>query len=163
MDKAVNQIDAAYKMRMTKEAEKGIKKINAMVLFIPDGDTLTVRLDGKKETIRLLLVDSPESVHPEKQVQPYGKASCFFVRNLAPIGKEIQVELDVCERDKYGRLLAYVYIEGKMLNELLLEKGFARVAYVYPPNTRYVERFRKIERSAQKQGVGIWAWVDNIT
>ncbi|WP_338448474.1 thermonuclease family protein [Niallia oryzisoli] len=130
-----------------------------IVLFISDGDTLTINLNGKKETIRLLLVDSPESVHPEKQVQPYGKGSYFFVRSLAPIGKEIQVELDVCERDKYGRLLAYVYVDGIMLNELLLEKGLARVAYVFPPNTRYVERFRKIERKAQERGVGIWGKV----
>ncbi|WP_261133725.1 thermonuclease family protein [Bacillus sp. Marseille-Q3570] len=127
------------------------------VTKVVDGDTFKVNYEGKEETIRLLLVDTPETVHPSKPVQPFGKeASNFMKEKLA--GKRVELELDVSERDKYGRILAYAYdLEGNMLNEKLLEKGFARVAYIFPPNTKYVDRFQKIQRDAQKKEVGIWS------
>lgn len=71
-------------------------------------------------------------------------------------GTKVEVEKDVGERDKYGRFLAYIYVNGKMINESLLEKGLARVAYIYAPNTRYVDRFEEIQDKAKKEKVGIW-------
>jgi micrococcal nuclease len=132
-------------------------KIPAVVERVVDGDTIKVEVNNRSETVRLLLVDTPESVHPSKPVQPYGKEASDFVKKLLPEGKEVKLEMDIGERDKYGRLLAYVWVDGKMLNELLLEKGYARVAYVFEPNTKYVDRFRKIQERARKQELNIWS------
>ncbi|GIP34155.1 thermonuclease family protein [Paenibacillus sp. J2TS4] len=68
--------------------------------------------------------------------------------------------MDVSERDKYGRLLAYLWVDDRMFNEMLLERGLARVAYVYPPNIKHVDRFRGIQKEAQQQGIGIWSIED---
>ncbi|WP_100331930.1 thermonuclease family protein [Bacillus xiapuensis] len=130
-------------------------RLIATVLSIVDGDTIKVNLDGKEETIRLVLVDTPETKHPRTGVQPFGpEASKFTTKQLS--GKEIQVEPGIQERDRYGRLLAYVYIRDKMFNKILLEKGLARVA-VYPPNTKYLDEFEKIQAAAKRKKVGIWS------
>jgi micrococcal nuclease len=130
------------------------------VVKVIDGDTIKVSINGNEENIRFLLIDTPETVHPNKPVQPYGPEASAFVKNLIE-GKKVRLELDVSERDKYGRILAYVYTsDGKMINELLLLEGLARVAYVYAPNTKYVDRFYAIQKQAQKQGKGIWSIED---
>lgn len=130
--------------------------IPAEVTRVVDGDTVNVRIDGKEETVRLLLVDTPETVHPTKLVQPFGPEASSFVKDLLN-GKKVQLELDIGERDKYGRLLAYLYVDDQMVNKLLLEKGLARVAYVFEPNTKYVDDFYDIQKQAQLQEVGIWS------
>ncbi|MCV9887404.1 thermonuclease family protein [Metabacillus halosaccharovorans] len=130
--------------------------LDAEVTKVVDGDTLHVMISGKKETIRLLLVDTPETVHPTKQVQPFGPEASNYMKEKLN-GEEIQVELGIGERDKYGRLLAYVYHDNQMLNKLLLEKGLARVAYVFEPNTKYIDEFNEIQKQAQNEQVGIWS------
>lgn len=132
-------------------------RIPAVIEKVVDGDTLKVNVNGKSETVRLLLVDTPESVHPSKPVQPYAVEASNFVKEQLPEGKKVELELDAGERDKYRRLLAYVWIGETMLNEHLLEKGYARVAYVFEPNTKYVDRFREIQKKAQKQELNIWS------
>ncbi|WP_196237798.1 thermonuclease family protein [Calidifontibacillus erzurumensis] len=128
----------------------------AVVTKVVDGDTIDVTFDNKEERVRLLLVDTPETKHPTKPVQPFGPEAYQFTKQTLE-GKKVRLELDVSERDKYGRLLAYVWIDDKMFNEMLLEKGLARVAYVFAPNTKYVDRFYEIQKKAQKEGVGIWS------
>jgi micrococcal nuclease len=137
--------------------QQASSKIPAVVLEVIDGDTLKVEVNGKQETVRLLLIDTPESVHPTKPVQPFGVEASDYVKKLLPKGTEVKLELDVRERDKYGRLLAYVWVEGKMVNELLLEQGYARVAYVFEPNTKYVDEFRAIQEKARKKELRIWS------
>jgi micrococcal nuclease len=137
--------------------QQASSKIPAVVLEVIDGDTLKVEVNGKKETVRLLLIDTPESVHPTKPVQPFGVEASHYVKKLLPKGTEVELELDVRERDKYGRLLAYVWVNGKMVNELLLEQGYARVAYVFEPNTKYVDEFRAIQDEARKKELRIWS------
>ncbi len=136
------------------------KRIPAKVVRVVDGDTMKVSFtEGgkvKEETIRLLLVDTPESVDPEKPVQPFALDASNYAKTMLT-GKDVQLELDVSERDKYGRLLCYLYIGDKMFNELLLENGYARVAYIYPPNVKYVDQFREIQKTAQQKGVNIWS------
>jgi micrococcal nuclease len=127
------------------------------VTRVVDGDTIKVQINGQEETIRLLLIDTPETVHPNKPVQPFGPEASAFVKELLE-GEKVKVELGISERDKYGRLLAYVYTEsGEMVNELLLAKGLARVAYIYEPNTKYIDEFYAIQKKAQKENVGIWS------
>ncbi|WP_228485667.1 thermonuclease family protein [Thermaerobacillus caldiproteolyticus] len=127
-------------------------RIPAEVVKVVDGDTLRVKVGKKEETVRMLLIDTPESVHPTKPVQPFGLEASRYVKSLLPKGTNIELELDVRERDKYGRLLAYVWFGNTMVNELLLKKGYARVAYVFEPNTKYVDEFRKIQDEARKNG-----------
>jgi len=128
------------------------------VLKNVDGDTIVVKLEGREEKIRLLCVDTPETQHPRLGVQPFGPEASDFAKEILAPGTKIEVEPGInWGRDKYGRLLAYIYVEGEMFNEMLLEKGLARVAYVYPPNTKYVDRFYEIQDKAKKQEAGIWS------
>lgn len=128
---------------------------NYKVTRVVDGDTLKVMFNGKEESLRLIGVDTPESVHPDKSKNTKeGKiASDFAKKRLA--GKSIAIEFDVQERDKYGRLLGYVYHNGEMFNQVLLEKGYARLA-TFPPNTKYVDDFVKLEKKAIRDKAGFW-------
>lgn len=140
----------------TDELSNQPNTIPAKVIKVVDGDTLKVRIDEKTETVRLLLIDTPETKHPSKPVQPFGPEASSFTKETLD-GERIELELGISERDKYGRLLAYVWIGEEMFNELLLKKGLARVAYIYQPNVKYVDKFQSIQRSAQEKGVGIWS------
>lgn len=123
-----------------------------------DGDTLIAMIDGKEEYIRLLLVDTPETKHPNKEVQPFGPEASELMKKTFSPSDPIYIEYGTEKRDKYDRLLAYVYTaDDQMFNELLLEKGLARVAYVYPPNDKYIEKFREIESQAKNKAIGIWS------
>jgi micrococcal nuclease len=131
-------------------------RIPVQVLDVVDGDTIKVEVDGKSETVRFLLVDTPESVHPNKPVQPFSKEASKHTEGMLS-GSDVELELGIGERDKYGRLLAYVYADDKSVQKSLLEKGFARVAYVFEPNIKYVDDYEKIQKQAQKEGIGIWS------
>lgn len=131
-------------------------RLEAKVIDVVDGDTMKVIVNNKKETIRLLLVDTPESVHPTKPVQPFAIEASNFAKEMLS-DKKVELELGVRERDKYGRLLVYLYINGQMFNEMLLENGLARVAYVHQPNTKYVDRFLDVQKkpSTKKSESGV--------
>ena len=140
------------------------KTFEAKIVKVIDGDTVKIKLpNGNEETVRLLLIDTPETVHPTKDVQPFGPEASQFAKNLMPGGSTIEVELGISERDKYGRLLAYFYVDGKMVNKLLLEKGLARVAYIYAPNTKYLDELEAIQKKAQQKEVGIWSIENYVT
>ncbi|MEH7333464.1 thermonuclease family protein [Neobacillus drentensis] len=123
-----------------------------------DGDTVEVNLNGKVEKIRMLCVDTPETHHPRLGVQPFGPEASAYTKKILSVGTKIEIEPGIGNgRDKYGRLLAYIYVNGKMFNEMLLDQGLARVAYIYAPNTKYVDEFYAIQKEAQKKGIGIWS------
>ena len=127
----------------------------AKVTRVVDGDTIVVSFDGRTERVRLIGVDTPESVHPDQgRNVPYGKVASEFTKSRLE-GKEVFLEFDVAERDKYGRLLAYVYIDGAMFNKTLLDEGHAMVA-TYPPNVKYVDVFTAAQKAARKAGKGLW-------
>ena len=160
------------KSSVSLDIENQLSKLNSsaeepelmpvVVNRVIDGDTFEAKVKGKLERIRLLLVDTPESVHPdENRNVEYGKIASKYTKSLIE-GKNINLELDLQERDKYGRILAYVYLEnGDMLNELLLKNGHARVM-VIPPNIKYVTEFRELERQARDNNLGIWKDYDKI-
>jgi micrococcal nuclease len=131
------------------------KYLTAKVTKVVDGDTIDVLIGDKKETVRFVLVDTPETKHPSKPIEPFGPEASKFTTDMLE-GKEVKLEKDVSERDKYGRLLMYVWLDDKMVNELLLEKGLARVA-IYQPDVKYVDNFREIQKKAQQAGTGIWS------
>lgn len=145
------------KEHIRKEKITDYKRIEVELAQPYDGDTIAVAYKGNRESVRFLLVDSPETSHPRLGEQPYGKEAKEFTGNLVENASKIELEFDIGpRRDKYGRLLAYVYVDGKMIQEDLLKKGLARVAYIYPPNTRYVDQFYAIQKEAQQKGIGIW-------
>ena len=126
------------------------------VLRIVDGDTFVCRFpDGKEEKIRLIGVNTPETSHQKKGVEYYGKKAKEFTKNTLS-GKRVKLELDMQPRDRYGRLLAYVYLEdGTMLNALLVQEGYAQVMTV-PPNVKYQDMFLKLQREARENNRGLW-------
>ncbi|EOP48990.1 hypothetical protein IKQ_05364 [Bacillus cereus VDM053] len=131
--------------------------IKATILEHIDGDTLRVKLaNGKVEVVRFLCIDTPEVHHPRLGIQPFGLEGAAFTAKYAPVGKEVELEMDVGERDKFTRLVVYVWVEGQLLNRMLVERGLARVAYTYQPNTKYVDYLEKTKKKAQKDKRGIW-------
>jgi len=141
----------------TRTASINDKKetITAKVVRVVDGDTIIVNFNGKDERVRLIGIDTPESVHPDvSRNLPEGKTAYEFTKSRLE-GKEVVLEFDVQERDQYGRLLAYVYLNGVMFNKTLLEEGYARVA-TYPPNVKYVEEFTEIQKTAREKNKGFW-------
>ena len=121
---------------------------------VVDGDTIKVRLDGRTETVRYIGVDTPETVHPTRGVEPYGKAASRFNASLVE-GERVRLELDVEPRDRYGRLLAYVYVDSLFVNAELLRRGYAQLMTI-PPNVRYVEEFVRHQYQAREAGAGLW-------
>ncbi|MCL1912481.1 MAG: thermonuclease family protein [Eubacteriaceae bacterium] len=126
------------------------------VVRVVDGDTIIIDINGKNERLRFIGLDAPESVHPnEEKNTPIGFEASDFTKSWLE-GKDVGLEMDVGERDKYRRLLAYVWLDGVMFNELLVESGYA-YARVYPPNVKYTERLAAAQERAKKAKVGIWA------
>jgi len=128
-----------------------------------DGDTIKVRVRGKIETVRYLLIDTPESKKPDMCVQPYAMEA--FVRNdkLVKSGiLTIELEQDNT-RDSYGRLLAYVYVNGQSVQETLIKEGFARVAYIMNPPYQYLALYRDDERLAKRSKLNIWSRLNFVT
>jgi len=117
------------------------------VLRVVDGDTIVVDYNGTEEKVRMIGIDTPESVHPDSERNTaQGKKASKYTESMLE-GKYVTLEFDVQERDKYGRFLAYVYLNGKMFNKTLLENGYAVVS-TYPPNVKYVNEFVKIANAA---------------
>jgi len=118
-----------------------------------DGDTF--KIAGSSEKVRLIGVDTPESVKPGEPPEPYGKEAAAFSKKLLA-GKKVKLVYDMQERDKYGRLLAYVYLEDDtFVNALLVKEGYAQVLTV-PPNVAHAEEFLQLEREARSAKRGLW-------
>lgn len=128
-----------------------------------DGDTIRVMYEGKERKLRYLLIDTPELNHKQQGKQPFSEEATKRNDELLKSGN-IEIEFDIGEReDKYGRLLAYVYVDGESVQQQLVEEGLARVAYIYPPNTKHLDPFKDAEGKAQQAGTGIWSIEDYVT
>ena len=127
------------------------------VVRVVDGDTFIIDYKGQEERVRLIGIDTPESVHPNKEKNTnFGNEVSNYTKKMLT-GKQVALEFDVEKRDKYGRLLAYVYLDGQMYNKMLLEKGYAQVS-TYPPNVKYVKNFINIQKQARARKMGIWKY-----
>lgn len=123
-----------------------------------DGDTVEIAYNGQKERVRLIGVDTPETVHPTKEVQGYGVEASEFTKTQLT-GKRVQLEFDVEQRDRYGRLLGYIWLDGVMFNETLIKEGYAQLS-TFPPNVKYVERFKAAQTEARNAKKGLWGITD---
>jgi micrococcal nuclease len=120
-----------------------------------DGDTFTIIDRGREDRVRMIGVDTPETVKPGSPVQPLGPQASSFTKKLIE-GKNVRLEYDVEKRDRYGRLLAYVYLEdGSLVNGRLVEEGLA-VTLTVPPNVKMADRFNSLQKKARQQKKGIW-------
>jgi micrococcal nuclease len=129
---------------------------NATVTRTVDGDTIDVRFDdGRTERVRILGADTPETVDPRKPVQCYGHEASNYTR-MRLLGRRVRLQTDVVQRDKYGRLLAYVYLNGQRYDDELLRLGYARLLII-PPNGIYARPMLQAELSAQQARRGLWA------
>lgn len=142
----------------------------AQVLEVIDGDTLSVRFEGKKERLRLIGVDTPESSESQKAwrdvkrthkdiktLLKLGALASHHTETLVKKSATLRLEFDVGRRDPYDRLLAYVYLSsGEMLNERLLADGYAQLMTV-PPNVKYRKRFKAVLDRAKQNKIGLWA------
>ena len=125
-----------------------------------DGDTFKVVLNEKEVTVRLLAVDTPESVHPNKEKEYYGEEASEFTCNLLKNANKIELEYDSNSEkyDKYERVLAWVFIDGKLLQDEIIKNGYGRVAYLYD-DYKYTNILLNSEKHAKDNNLGIW--VDN--
>lgn len=135
------------------DAEPGAAVVERAV----DGDTLRVRIGGKAESVRLIGIDTPESVRPGTPVECFAKEAAARLRALVPAGTRVRLERDVEARDRYGRLLAYVFRrrDGLFVNLALAREGYAQVA-THPPNVAHTADFVTAATEAREAGLGLW-------
>ena len=126
------------------------------VTYVVDGDTFYAEDEGGNRTkFRLIGIDTPESKHPTKPVQPFSKEATDRFAELLGNG-EVLLEYDVQRKDRYGRSLVYVYnTEGIFVNKELVEVGLAQV-YTFPPNVKYVEVLQDAQKRARDRRKGMW-------
>ena len=128
------------------------------VVKVVDGDTLVVAMDGKNVTIRLIGLDTPETVDPRKVVQCFGKEASEKAKETLS-GTSVRLEMDPSqgELDKYGRTLAYAFLpDGRDFNELMIAEGYGH-EYIYNLPYKYQAEFKAAERQAREGKRGLWA------
>lgn len=139
----------------------------AYVERVVDGDTLEVSRNGEKERLRMILVDTPETVHPRKPVEFYGKEASDFTKSKLE-DRYVYLQIDTSDTDRYGRLLRYVWLErpssdyptdqeitDMCFNAILLKEGYGQVA-TFPPDVKYERIFLSLEREARDSNRGLW-------
>ena len=137
----------------TASAPQSQHAVTATVVRVVDGDTIVVRIYGAEETVRYIGIDTPE---------PYrdGEPACYSLeaslRNEELLaGKEVTLIPDSEDRDRYDRLLRYVYVDDVFVNEVLVREGYAETLSI-PPNDTYAARFAELERTAKVDEIGLW-------
>jgi micrococcal nuclease len=130
------------------------RSATAYVLRAVDGDTIEVLLDGRREDVRYIGVDTPETVKPGTPVQCFGPQAHRFNARLVT-HRRVRLVFGVERRDVYGRLLAYVYRDHRFVNSELARRGLARTLTI-PPNDRFAKRFKRLQNAAARAGRGLW-------
>lgn len=135
-----------------------IPKNTYQVVKVVDGDTLDVAINGKTVRLRLIGLDTPETVDPRKPVQCFGIAASNKAKELLT-GKTVRLEMDASQGtlDKYGRTLAYVFLpDGTLFNKYMIEEGYGH-EYTYNLPYKYQEEFKAAEKRAREEKKGLWA------
>ncbi len=145
---------AAYVRRQAVYRDRAVGPVSQQrfCVRVIDGDT--IELDGG-ERVRLIGVDTPETVDPRRPVQYFGKEASAFTRRMVE-GKDVRIEQDQESRDQYGRTLAYVYLpDGTFLNAEIIRQGYGHAYTRFP--FRYERQFVELEREARENDRGLWA------
>ena len=114
-----------------------------------DGDTTVLKIDGKEQKVRFLLIDTPETVKPKTKVQPFGLEASKRTKGD--------------KTDRYGRALGYIFVDGTLLQKTLVSEGLARVAYVKEPTTKYLAELEQAQEQAKNESLGIWSIPGYVT
>lgn len=155
---SLDVIDAATGGRLTKD--NAINEIYGpyKVERVVDGDTFVMQVDGVSYKVRMIGVDTPESVARGSRAEDNceeGKIASDYLKDLIE-GKRVYIEYDVAPEDRYGRILAYAYLEdGRQIEEILLSKGYARVMTI-SPNVAYASIYSSIQENARNRNAGFW-------
>jgi micrococcal nuclease len=130
--------------------------VAAKVQRVVDGDTFVASVRGRRERVRIIGVDTPESVDPNRPDEPFGEEASNFAKHYLN-GRTVRMAGDVEPRDRYGRMLAYVWLEdGTFWNALLAAEGYAQQLTI-PPNVTYADLFRRLVGEARREDRGLWA------
>lgn len=172
LDEAVGLKEKKEVIDESKNPSSNLNQVNfteAKIISVTDGDTVTARINNKDYKLRMIGVDTPETVHPSKPVAFYGKEASDFSKNKLR-GKTVYLEKDVSEIDRYNRILRYVWlskpanqkkpsfedVRDKMFNGILLRDGYANLA-TFPPDVKYLNYFQKIARTAEANQIGLYS------
>ncbi len=148
--------EARNDVSIPQEQTNSVNQEKLTVKEIIDGDTIHLS-NGQK--VRYIGVDTPETVHPSKPVQCFGKEASNKNKELVE-GKEVRLEKDVSETDRYDRLLRYVYVGDIFINDYLVRNGYA-YASSYPPDVKYQSLFLEAQKEARENQRGLWATCEN--
>jgi micrococcal nuclease len=143
------------------EAARPGERIAATVTHVADGDSFYVGLTDGEEEVRMIGVDTPETVDPDKPVQCFGPEASAFTHGLLAPGTRVELELGAETRDKYGRLLAYVYLDGRLVEAMLARRGLARTLTI-APNDALAPLFERLAARAASAGRGMWGACSGI-
>ncbi len=140
----------------------------ATIVRVVDGDTVVARVDaitpgpgagqvsvGEEYSVRLIGIDTPETVKPGTPVECFGKEASRATTDLLE-GAAVRMVMDVYDRDRYDRLLRYIYMDQEMANARLVVNGYAS-AYTYPPDVRHADLFVRLQREARENVRGLWS------
>lgn len=151
----INEVDLSDPPRFEKIEVNAIRNV--------DGDTFAFTANGKEYKLRLLMVDTPESVKKGVAVQPYGKEASNYTKQELSKGN-VSLVFDKGEpKDRYDRFLAYVYVDDQLLQDKLLSEGLAIVRYVNSGGDSYLDELLAAQRKAQEQKLGVWSVSDYVT
>lgn len=143
-------------------AEVRVATSSAQVTRVVDGDTIKVLLDGKEETVRLIGINTPETVDPRKPIECFGPQASGETKKVLT-GQSVNLESDPTQdsRDKYGRLLEYVFLaDGTNFDEFMIRQGFA-YEYTYKYPYKYQQEFKNAEALAKQEKLGLWSACPN--
>ncbi len=121
-----------------------------------DGDTAYFLIDDDETKVRFLAIDTPESVSTKESVQPFGKEASDYTCNKLSSASEIVLEYESSKTDKYGRTLAWVWVDGTLLQEDLIKNGYGQVAYIYG-NYKYTDSLCKVQKDAINNSLNVWS------
>ena len=134
-----------------EDLEEGWHRVRRVV----DGDTLLLESGAR---VRLIGADAPETVQPDHPVEPFGpEATQFTEQRIRSAGGEVRLQMDRERKDRFGRFLAYVYVDDQMLNEELIRQGLATARTEFNYSSSMKRRFRQAEEEARLAGRGIWS------
>lgn len=152
-----NSIYYDQALNVIKNPNEQTEKVEVTLSATVDGDTAKFNLNNEIVTVRFLAIDTPETKHPDKGVEPYGPEASNFTKEKLTNAKKIVLEYDnnSTKTDKYNRHLAWIWVEDELLQDLLIENGLAKVEYVYG-DYKYLEQLREKETVAKQNKVGIW-------
>ncbi len=160
-DASTDEIEGVYNQinLLNEELETAIKEAQSKtykVVEVVDGDTIKIIYNGVKTSVRLIGIDTPETVDPRKPVQCFGKEASAKMKSLVD-GKEVNIMFDYTQgtKDKYSRLLLYVWVGDTFVNELMIKQGYAH-EYTYSTPYKYQTKFKEAQELAESSENGLW-------